>query len=191
MCHSLRFFTRLNKTIGHIVVMWLLYDVRSIHMWVRLTSSWHTQNNEKYHVFFTMESPQSNEDIAKQIILKEINNVSANSLIIKENGCSACHILFNLMDNMQISESDASDLLSQVVSDDPKLNDRFIEMVEKIHMKERMMGIPFSIKTREAKDKYIASNFKNLLRLSYRMILLIMEQISFFVNYWRPASHCN
>lgn len=110
-----------------------------------------------------MESPQSNEDIAKQIILKEINNVSANSLIIKENGCSACHILFNLMDNMQISESDASDLLSQVLSDDPKLNDRFIEMVEKIHMKERMTGIPFSIKTREAKDKYIASNFKNLL----------------------------
>jgi hypothetical protein len=26
-----------------------------------------------------MESPKSNEDIAKQIILKEINNVSANS----------------------------------------------------------------------------------------------------------------
>ena len=110
-----------------------------------------------------MKSTQSNEDIAKQIILKEINNVSTNSLIIKENGCSACHILFNLMDNMQISESDASDLLSQVLSDDPKLNDRFIEMVEKIHMKERMMGLPFSIKTREAKDKYIASNFKNLL----------------------------
>jgi hypothetical protein len=110
-----------------------------------------------------MKSPQSNEDIAKQIILKEINNVSTNSSIIKENGCSACHILFNLMDNMQISESDASDLLSQVLSDDPKLNDRFIEMVEKIHMKQRMMGIPFSIKTREAKDKYIASNFKNLL----------------------------
>jgi hypothetical protein len=110
-----------------------------------------------------MESPQSNEDIAKQIILKEINNVSTNSSIIKENGCSACHILFNLMDNMRISESDASDLLSQVLSDDPKLNDRFIEMVEKIHMKQRMMGISFSIKTREAKDRYIASNFKNLL----------------------------
>jgi hypothetical protein len=113
--------------------------------------------------FYAMESPQSNEDIAKQFILKEINNVSTNSSIIKENGCSACHILFNLMDNMQISESDASDLLSQVLSDDPKLNDRFIEMVEKIHMKQRMMGIPFSIKTREAKDKYIASKFKNLL----------------------------
>jgi hypothetical protein len=113
--------------------------------------------------FYAMESPESNEDIAKQFILKEINNVSTNSSIIKENGCSACHILFNLMDNMQISESDASDLLSQVLSDDPKLNDRFIEMVEKIHMKQRMMGIPFSIKTREAKDKYIASNFKNLL----------------------------
>jgi hypothetical protein len=31
-------------------------------------------------------------------------------------------------------------------------------MVEKVHMKERMMGIPFSIKTREAKDKFIDSS---------------------------------
>ena len=43
------------------------------------------------------------------------------------------------------------------------MNDRFIEMVENIHMKRRLMAVPFSIKTREAKDKYIDSNFKNLL----------------------------
>ena len=36
-------------------------------------------------------------------------------------------------------------------------------MVETIHMKQRMMGITFSIKTREAKDRYIDSNFKNSL----------------------------
>ena len=34
-------------------------------------------------------------------------------------------------------------------------------MVENIHMKKRMMGNVFAIKTREAKDKYIYSNFKN------------------------------
>jgi len=34
-------------------------------------------------------------------------------------------------------------------------------MVESIHMKQRMMGITFSIKTREAKDRYIDSNIKN------------------------------
>ena len=36
-------------------------------------------------------------------------------------------------------------------------------MVETIHMKQRMMGTTFSIKTREAKDRYIDSNFKNFL----------------------------
>jgi hypothetical protein len=36
-------------------------------------------------------------------------------------------------------------------------------MVETIHMKQRMMAIPFSIKSRDAKDRYIDSNFKNLL----------------------------
>ena len=71
--------------------------------------------------------------------------------------------MFNLIDRLQISESDASDLLSEVLFHDLKMNDRFIEMVENIHMKRRMMAVPFSIKTREAKDKYIDSNFKNLL----------------------------
>ena len=30
-------------------------------------------------------------------------------------------------------------------------------------MKQRMMGVTFSIKTRESKDKYIDSNLKNML----------------------------
>jgi hypothetical protein len=110
-----------------------------------------------------VNSPQSREDKAKQLISDEIHNVSNNPSIIKENGCVACHILFNLIDRLQISESDASDLLSEVLFHDLKMNDRFIEMVENIHMKRRLMAVPFSIKTREAKDKYIDSNFKNLL----------------------------
>jgi hypothetical protein len=110
-----------------------------------------------------MASPQSREEIAKELIQNEIDSVSINSSIIKHNGCAACHVLFSLVDKMQISESDASELLSEVLFHDPKLNDYFIEMVENIHMKERMMGIPFSIKTRQAKDKFIDSNFKNLL----------------------------
>jgi hypothetical protein len=64
---------------------------------------------------------------------------------------------------MQVSESDASDVLSEILSHDQELNDLFIEMVETIHMKQRMMAIPFSIKSRDAKDRYIDSNFKNLL----------------------------
>jgi hypothetical protein len=36
-------------------------------------------------------------------------------------------------------------------------------MVENIHMKQRMMGVSFSIKMRESKDKYIDSNLRNVL----------------------------
>lgn len=64
---------------------------------------------------------------------------------------------------MQVSEQDAADLLSEVLLDNEPLNDQFITMVEDIHMKSRMMGVTFAIKTREAKDRYIDSNFKNTL----------------------------
>ncbi|MFL6391239.1 MAG: hypothetical protein ACJ71E_04230, partial [Nitrososphaeraceae archaeon] len=79
------------------------------------------------------------------------------------NECAACHMLFKLVDKMQVSESEASDVLTEILSHDQELNDLFIEMVETIHMKQRMMAIPFSIKSRDAKDRYIDSNFKNLL----------------------------
>ena len=110
-------------------------------------------------------SPINNEkeNIAKNIVLDEINNVQSNPVIIKQNECSACHILFKLADKMQTSESDASDMLSEILSHDAELNDLFIEMVENIHMKQRMMAVAFSIKNRQAKDKYIDSNFRNTL----------------------------
>jgi hypothetical protein len=103
------------------------------------------------------------QEIAKSIILQEIHQIDSNAFKIKENGCAACYILFTLVTKMQISEQNASELLSEILSKDPKLNDLFIEMVETIHMKQRMMGVTFSIKTREAKDRYVDSNFKNFL----------------------------
>ena len=106
-------------------------------------------------------SKEEKEKIAKSIILKEIHEIDFNAFKVKEKGCAACHVLFTLINKMQISEQDASELLSEILSKDPKLNDLFIEMVESIHMKQRMMGITFSIKTREAKDHYIDSNIKN------------------------------
>jgi hypothetical protein len=103
------------------------------------------------------------ENTAKKIVLDEINNVHFDPAIIKQNECAACHILFKLVDKMQVSESEASDVLTEILSHDQELNDLFIEMVETIHMKQRMMAIPFSIKSRDAKDRYIDSNFKNVL----------------------------
>ena len=108
-------------------------------------------------------STHNREAIAEQIVLSEINNLRSDPSIVKENGCAACHILFTLSNRMQISEQDASDLLSEVLFNNPEINELFIEIVENIHMKQRMMGVSFSIKRREAKDKYIDSNFKNTL----------------------------
>ncbi len=103
------------------------------------------------------------KELAKETISKTISNVKENPLVVKENGCAACHVLFTLSNEMGINEQDASDLLSEVLFTNPDLDQSFIDMVEDIHMKRRLMGTTFAIKTREAKDKYIYSNFKNTL----------------------------
>jgi hypothetical protein len=100
---------------------------------------------------------------AEQIIRSEVARVKDNPSVIKGNGCAACHVLFKVKETIQVSEQDAADLLSEVLSDNVPLNDEFISMVEDIHMKARMMGVTFAIKTREAKDRYVDANFKNTL----------------------------
>ena len=100
---------------------------------------------------------------AKGIISETISNIQQNPLIVKENGCAACHVLFTLSNEMKINEQEASDLLSEILFSDPELDLSFIEMVEKIHMKTRLMGAGFVLKNRDAKDAYIYSNFKNTL----------------------------
>ena len=102
-------------------------------------------------------------DSARKVIDLEITKVISNSSLIKNGRCASCHILFKLIETLSLNESDAADLLSEVLYQHPQLNERFIEMVEKIHMKERMMGVQFSIKSREAKDRYIDANIKNVI----------------------------
>ena len=99
----------------------------------------------------------------KKIIDSEITKVILNSSLIESGGCASCHVLFKLVDALSLNESDAGDLLSQVLYENPELNEKFIEMIEKIHMKERLMGVQFSIKSREAKDRYIDANIKNVI----------------------------
>ena len=102
-------------------------------------------------------------ETAERIISQEVDAVSKDPSRIRENGCAACHVLFTIKDRMGLSETDAADLLTEALLASPGLNDRFIEMVERIHMKQRMMGVTFAIKTREAKDRYLDSQFKNAL----------------------------
>jgi hypothetical protein len=89
-----------------------------------------------------MDPENGNELEAKEIILGELENVRDNPSKVRQDGCAACHVLFTLVDKMQINESHASDLLSQILFHDHQLNDSFIEMVENIHMKRRNMAIP-------------------------------------------------
>jgi hypothetical protein len=77
--------------------------------------------------------------VVERIAEKEIGIVNENPFIIRSNGCAACHILFTLANKMKISEQDAADLLSEVLLDKNQPNDRFIEVVENVHMKQRTM----------------------------------------------------
>lgn len=108
-----------------------------------------------------MQTDDSKRIEAEDIIKKEITMVNQNPAVIKGNGCAACHVLFKVKHSMKVSEQDAADLLSEVLLDNRPLNEDFIAMVESIHMKQRMTGLTFAIKTREAKDRYVDSQFKN------------------------------
>ena len=101
--------------------------------------------------------------VAERIISQEVNNLSLSSNEVKQNGCAACHVLLTLVEEMQMSETEAANLLTEILLSNPHLTDQFIEMVENIHMKQRLMGGGFSIKTREAKDRFIDSKLKTVL----------------------------
>jgi hypothetical protein len=101
--------------------------------------------------------------VAERIAEREIGIINENPFVIRSSDCAACHILFTLVNKMKISEQDAADLLSEVLLDNNQLNDQFIEMVENVHMKQRTMGLTFVLKSREAKDRRIESQFKNTL----------------------------
>jgi hypothetical protein len=124
----------------------------------------------------------------ERIAEREIRIINENPLIIKSNGCAACHVIFTIANKMKISEQDAADMLSEVLLDNNQLNDQFIELVENVHMKQRTMGLSFVLKSREAKDRRIESQFKNTLNellgdashYSSEIVLrrLIMSQIA-------------
>jgi len=98
----------------------------------------------------------------KEIIENEIKSLRAGSMEIKD-GCVACHMIFTMVNRLDTNEQDAADLLSQVLTNYPTLNDEFIDVVEDIHMRSRMKAMSFYKRSREAKDRYVESYFKNAL----------------------------
>lgn len=108
---------------------------------------------------------------AKKILSEELWQINVDTTKIKENGCVACYVMFTLANKMGISEQYALELLSEILESESNINDKFIEIVETIHMKQRIRGVTFSLKTREAKDRYIDLNFKNFLEELYAELL--------------------
>ena len=59
---------------------------------------------------------------AERIAEREIRIVNENPLVIsplviRPNGCAACHVLFTIANKMKISEQDTADMLSEALLD--------------------------------------------------------------------------
>ncbi|MEM3085468.1 MAG: hypothetical protein QXP61_10355, partial [Nitrososphaerales archaeon] len=100
--------------------------------------------------------------LAKMIVENQIRVIRNGSVDLR-NGCVICHTIFTLANKLQASESDSADLLTQVLTDNPSLNDEFISAVEEIHMRSRMLAPHFYNRSRDDKDRYIESYFRNAL----------------------------
>ncbi len=99
---------------------------------------------------------------AKNMIISEIDKIRNHKTQLNQ-GCVACHIIMTLRDNFQRSEQDSADILSEVLSDDLKLNEKFIDTVEQIHMVERNLGGAFALRERKSKNAYLDTYFKNVI----------------------------
>ncbi len=97
------------------------------------------------------------------LLVRDVLGKIRNHEIELQKECVACHVIFSLKQNSGRSEQDAADLLSDILTHDPKLNSEFIEVVEQIHMRERGMGGAFAARERESKDSYLEAYFSNVL----------------------------
>jgi len=101
------------------------------------------------------------EELRNMIII-ELEKIKNHKTHLDQ-GCAACHVMFSLKDTLGSSEQDCADMVSQILSEDSKLNEEFIETVEQIHMNERGLGGSFAMRERESKDAYLDAYFANVL----------------------------
>ncbi len=106
-------------------------------------------------------TPMEKEEI-RQLITQELEKIRTHKTHLGQ-GCAACHVMFSLKNTLSSSEQDCADLVSQILSEDSKLNEEFIETVEQIHMTERGLGGAFAMRERESKDSYLDAYFANVL----------------------------
>ncbi len=99
---------------------------------------------------------------AKSIVNRELDAIINNASIYASNdSCIACHMIFKISEELDMNESDAADLLSNILNEDKVLNEKFIDVIESIHMKARSRALSFYNKSRDAKDRYLELYVKN------------------------------
>lgn len=131
-----------------------------------------------------------NESEIKDIINQELEKILTHQSQL-QNGCAACHVMFSLKSRLDMPEQDCADLVSEVLTGDRVLNEKFIYTVEQIHMIERKLGGSFTLRERESKDAYLEVYFSNVLEeirsdlnhFSYKVLLrkLLLAYLSLYI----------
>ena len=115
------------------------------------------------------------KDKIRQLIINELEKIRIHETKLVD-GCAACHVMFSLKNILDTSEQDCADFVSEILTDDKKLNQDFIETVEQIHMSERGMGGAFAFRERESKDAYLNTYLTNVLdELSSDLVMFSPE----------------
>ncbi len=96
----------------------------------------------------------------REIIAREVDDVKGKG-IGSGVECFACHVIYTVMSECGIDEATAADLLSEVLSEDPSLNDRFIQAMEYLHLYSRARALWFYSKDRVEKDDYLMMHVRN------------------------------
>ena len=106
-------------------------------------------------------TPMEKEEI-RRLVIDELEKIRNHKTHLGQ-GCAACHVMFSLKNTLDAPEQDCADVISQILTEDSKLNEEFIETVEQIHMSERGLGGSFAMRERESKDAYLDAYFGNVL----------------------------
>ena len=101
-------------------------------------------------------------DVSADFIRKELDKIKEHKVDL-HGGCVACHMIFTLKENLESSEQNSADRLSEILTHDSDLNREFIDIVEQIHMNERQLGSSFALRERKSKDNYLEAYFSNVL----------------------------
>lgn len=100
---------------------------------------------------------------ARDIVLKEVEDVLSKKASIASIECFVCKVIRSIMHSTGMDESSAADTLSELLSSDKELSERFIYTLEYVHLYSRGRALWFYSKDREEKDNYLAMHVRNVL----------------------------